>query len=44
MEGECGVTRIKIDELHSLDIKEDQIEGENAFTRSIIEEISFSDI
>ena len=29
MEGESGVTRSVIDELHSSDIKEDQMEGES---------------
>ena len=32
MEGESGVTRSIIDELHSLDIQRDQMEGESAFT------------
>ena len=29
MEGESGVTRSVIDELHSSDIEEDQMEGES---------------
>ena len=37
MEGESGVTRSIIDELHSADIQLDQMEGENVVTRSIIE-------
>ena len=32
MEGESGVTRSIIDELHSLDIQRDQMEGEGGFT------------
>ena len=32
MEGENGVTRNIIDELHSLDIQGDQIEGESGVT------------
>ena len=41
MEGESGVTRIIIDELHSSDIQGDQIEGESGVTRSIIDELHF---
>ena len=37
MEGESGVTRSIIDELHSLDIEREQMEGENCVTRSIID-------
>ena len=32
MEGETGVTQSIIDELHSWDIKEDQMEGESGVT------------
>ena len=39
MEGENGVTRSIIDEIHSSDIHGDQIEGESGFTRSIIDEL-----
>ena len=39
MEGECGVTRIIIDELHSSYIQGDQMEGESGGTRSIIDEL-----
>ena len=44
MEGECGVTRIIIDEVHSLDIQRDQMEGESGVTRGIIDELHSSDI
>ena len=37
MEGESGVTRIIIDELHSSDIQGDQMEGESGVARSIID-------
>ena len=37
MEGESGVTRSIIDELHSSDIQGDQTEGESGVARSIIE-------
>ena len=39
MEGESGITRSIIDELHSLDIHGDQMEGENGTTESIIDEL-----
>ena len=39
MEGESGVTRSIIDEIHSLDIQGDQMEGESGLTRSIIDEV-----
>ena len=39
MEGENGVTRRNIDELHSLDIQGDEMEGENGVTRSVIDEL-----
>ena len=32
MKGECGVTRSIIDELHSSDIQQDQMEGEGCVT------------
>ena len=44
MEGESGVTRSIIDELHSSDIQGDQMEGESGVTRSIIDELHSSDI
>ena len=44
MKCESGVTRSIIDELHSSDIKGDQVEGESAITRSIIDELLSSDI
>ena len=44
MEGESGVTRSIIDELHSWDIQGDQMEGESGVTRSIIDELHSSDI
>ena len=44
MEGAKCVTRSVIDELHSRDIKGDQVEGEGGVTRSIIDELHSSDI
>ena len=44
MAGESGVTASIIDELHSSDIKGDQMGGESGFNRSIIEERKSSDI
>ena len=44
MEGESGVTRSVIDELHSPDIQGDQMEGERGDTRSIIDELHSCDI
>ena len=44
MEGESGLTRIIIDELHSSDIQGYQLEGESGVTRSNIEELHSSDI
>ena len=44
MEGESGVTRSNIDELHSFDILQDQREGESRVTRSMIDELHSSDI
>ena len=39
MEGESGVIRSLIDELHCSDIQGDQMEGEGDVTRSIIDEL-----
>ena len=39
MEGESGVTRSLIDEVHSWDIQRDQMEGESGVSRSVIDEI-----
>ena len=39
MDGESGVTRSIIDELHSLDLQGDQMVGESICTRSIIDEL-----
>ena len=36
MEGENGVTRSTIDDLHSSDIQGDQMEGESGITRTIL--------
>ena len=44
MEGESGVTRSIINELHSSDIQRDQILGESGVTRSIINEFHSLDI
>ena len=44
MEGESGITRSIIDELHSSHIQGDQGEGESGVTRSIIDELHTSDI
>ena len=44
MEGERGVTRRIIDELHSWDIQGDQMESESSLTRSITDELHSSDI
>ena len=44
MEGEGDVTRGIIDELHSSDLKGDEIEGENGVMRSITDEVHSSDI
>ena len=44
MEGESGVTRSFIDELHSWDIQRDQREGESSVTRSMIDELHSSRI
>ena len=39
MEGESGVTRSILDEIHSWDIDGDQKEGERPVTRSIIDDL-----
>ena len=44
MEGESGATRSITDELHSSDIKGDQVESKSGITRSIIDELHSSDI
>ena len=44
MEGESGVTRSIIDDLHSSDIQGDQMEGESGVTQSIIDELHSSGI
>ena len=44
MEGQGDVTRSIIDELHSSDLKGDEIEGENGVIRSINDEVHSSDI
>ena len=44
MQGESGVSRSIIDELHSSDILGDQMEGESGVTRSIIDELDSWDI
>ena len=42
MEGESGVTRSIIHEVHSWDIQGDEMEGENGVTRCIIDELHSS--
>ena len=44
MEGERGVTRSIIDELHSSDIQGNEMEGESGLIRSIIDELRNSNI
>ena len=44
MEGESGVTRSLIDELHSCDIQGDEMEGQSGVTRCMIDELNSSDI
>ena len=44
MEGESGVTRSVIVEIHSWDIQGDEMEGEIGVTRSIIDEFHSLDI
>ena len=43
MEGESGISRSVIDELHSSDIQGDQTGGENGVTRIINDELHSSD-
>ena len=43
MEGESGVTRSMIEELHSTDIQRDEMEDKSGVTRSIIDEFHSSD-
>ena len=40
MEGESGVTRSIIDEVHFSDIEGDQMEGESGDTRNIIDKLN----
>ena len=44
MEGDCGVTRSIIDELHSSDIQGDEMEGETGVTRILVDELHSLDI
>ena len=44
MEGETGVTRSIIDDIHAWDIERDQMEGESCVARSIIAELHSSDM
>ena len=44
VEGESGVTRSIIDEIHSLDIQRYHMKGESGFTRRIIDQLHSSDI
>ena len=44
MQGESGVTRSIIDELHFSDIQGDQMGGEGGVTRSIIDELQSPDM
>ena len=44
MEVESGITKRIIDELHSLEFKGDQTEGDSGFTQNIIDELSSWDI
>ena len=44
MEGETGVTPSIIDELHSSDIKGDEMDGKSGVTRRIIDELHSWDI
>ena len=44
IEGETGVSRSIIDELHSRDIQGDQMEGESGVTANIIDELHYWDI
>ena len=44
MEGESGVTRSMIDELHSSDIQQDEMQGEVGATQSVNDELHSLDI
>ena len=44
MEGESGVTRSIIDQLHFSEIQRDQMEGESGVTQSIFDELHSSEI
>ena len=44
MARESGLTRSIIEELHSLDIQGDQMEGKSGVTRSIIDEVHSLDM
>ena len=44
MEGESGVNRSIIDELHSSTIQVDKMEGKSGVSRSIIDELHSPDI
>ena len=44
MEGESGVIRTIIDDIHSSHIQGDQMKGESGVTRSIIDELHSWDI
>ena len=44
MQGESGVTRSMIDELHSWDIQGGQMERESGVTRSMIDELHSLDM
>ena len=44
MEGESGVTRSIIDQLHSWDIQRDEIDDESGVSRRIIHELHSWDI
>ena len=44
MEGESGITRSIIDELHTSDLEGDKLEVESGFTPSIIDELHSWDI
>ena len=44
MEGESGITRGIVDEIHSSDIHGEQREGESGVTRSINDQLHSSDI
>ena len=41
MEGQSGITRCIIGELHFWDIQRDQMEGESCVTQRIVDELHF---